>query len=64
MSDQLPMFILQSIAVFGLVGALFIRAWRARFRVPSAFLMPASQSMKQKRTGKDETVLCNRTEGY
>ncbi|QRM45702.1 hypothetical protein F2982_16595 [Rhizobium sp. BG4] len=26
MSDQLPMFILQSIAVFGLVGALFIRA--------------------------------------
>ncbi|PKA40608.1 hypothetical protein CWR43_29050 [Rhizobium sullae] len=26
MSDQLPMFILQSIVIFGLVGALFIRA--------------------------------------
>jgi hypothetical protein len=26
MSDQLPMFILQSIVIFGLVGVLFIRA--------------------------------------
>jgi hypothetical protein len=26
MSDQWPMFILQSIVIFGLVGVLFIRA--------------------------------------